>query len=118
MKLRTFSLHNTMSNSPKTIQIAKKSANSNWWKEDLVTVAPDTKNVQLTISRQKATIVGHLSETVITQLHWAGYTVLSFETDEYGSSGSLTVPLTPTLRWQGIQTILANNGYQVTVKTW
>ena len=117
MKLRTFWVYSTMSKNTKTIEIAKKSAQSDWWKQDWVTATPDTKNIQLTISNKKAMVVGVISPETIAQLRWAGYTVLMFENDEYGSSGSLAIPLTPTLKWEGIQRILTNNKYDVTVKS-
>ena len=102
--------HNTMSS--KVIEIAKRSTQSDWWKQDWARLEAETKEIRLTISGQKAMVVGMISEAAIAQMHWAGYAVCKVE-GENGFYRSLSIPLTTNLQWQGIQTILTNLGYEI-----
>ena len=71
----------------------------------------------LTISDQKANIVGKISSQAIKTLQLAQYSVIRQE-GFYGFTGSLTVPLEPQhgLNWQGVKNCLEICGFKVQIK--
>lgn len=90
--------------------------NKKWWQKDFVTIepdTPDTNEIILTVSRSKA-LIESISQTAIKHLKYAGYSVVSVQ-GETKIYPSLYIPLSQNLKWQGIQTILENCGYEVTV---